>query len=86
MADKYAQVQDPNYVFRGHRLGKGTVVRLTSDQLKAAGDHNPPRLKEVPKPDREDGIYDIRPEAFRAQLQAAEAGQPPKRPDLKQQQ
>ena len=83
MADKFARVTDPNYTFRGQRLGRGTIVRLTAAQLKAAGDHNPRRLEEVDEPKEGTPTFDIRPKTFAAEIQTPEAGPAPERASLK---
>lgn len=80
MAGKYARVEDPTYVFRGVRLGKGTIVQLSAAQLKETEGYNPPRLKEVSEPKQGTPFVDIRPKTVVAQ---PETGPAPERPPLK---
>jgi hypothetical protein len=83
MADKFARVDYYPYTIRGMTLSRGTIVQLTAAQLKATGDHNPPKLVEVAAPKEGTPVVDIRPKAMRGALAASESGPAPERPPLK---
>ena len=69
----YAEVQDPTYTFKGHRIRKGQIVKLTAAQLKAGDKSDPPRFKKVGAPDANVAVVDISPSGGLSQATTAPA-------------
>lgn len=59
MADTYAKVTRANYIFRGHKIPVGTVLKVTDDQLEAASTKNPPYFEKTAAPKKGTPFVDL---------------------------
>ena len=59
----YARVTSKGYSYKGHPLRPGTIVKLTADQMKAAGYLNPPHLEKADKPEDGAHVVDLTPKS-----------------------
>lgn len=59
MADIYAKVARQNYTFRGHKLRKGTLVKVSKEQLDSAKKKVPPNLEKADAPKKGETFVDL---------------------------